>query len=278
MMFDYHVHSNYSFDAEGSIDDYCKAAISKGIKEIAFTTHVDTDRETEDCVIRVKNEAVDVNSKVWMEDYEHTIRTAADRYVDEGLVVLLGAELDIYPSVIESLPESFLDMEWDLLIGSVHLIEHQALSLKNEAEGIFSKHTVEELGDTYFAILLDTIETSIVNILGHLDLYRRFGEEFYGPQIHELWKPHIKKLSGRMKKYDVGFEINTSSWRKGQQEPLPSADFIKTLVESGVDTVTVGSDAHSPSDVGSDIDRAIALLNSVGVQPARYRRGKKALT
>ncbi len=276
-MFDYHVHSNYSFDAEGSIDDYCKAAISKGIKEIAFTTHVDTDRETEDCVIRVNNKVVDVNSRVWIEDYENTIRTAAEKYIDDELVVLLGAELDIYPDVAGNLPESFLDVDWDLLIGSVHLIEHQALSLKNEVEGIFSKYSVEELGETYFGILLDTIETSIVNILGHLDLYRRFGEDFYGSEIHSLWKPHIKELSDRMKKYDVGFEINTSSWRKGQQEPLPSTEFIRALVESGVDTITVGSDAHLPDDIGTDIDRAVAILEELEIEPARYRRGKTVL-
>ena len=277
-MFDYHIHPNYSIDAEGGIDDFCRAAITKGVKEIAFTTHLDTDRQTEDCIVRVKDEIIDVRSKVWIEDYEDAIRTAADKYRNENLVVLLGVELDIYPGVIESLPEGFLDVEWDLVIGSVHLIDHQAISLKNEAESIFSKHSVEELGEKYFSILLDTIETSVINILGHLDLYRRFGEDFYGFQIHELWKPHIDELADRMKKYNVGFEINTSSWRKGQQEPLPSSNFIEALVNRGVETITVGSDAHTPNDVGADVDRALNLLwSSCGVQPSRFQKGKKVI-
>ena len=116
-MYDYHVHSNYSFDAEGSIDDYCRVAISKGLEEIAFTTHVDTDRQTEDCVVRLNGASVDVWSRVWVEDYQQTIRNAADRYLDEGLVVLLGAELDIYPGVIDNLPDGFIDVDWDLVIG-----------------------------------------------------------------------------------------------------------------------------------------------------------------
>jgi histidinol-phosphatase (PHP family) len=259
-MFDYHVHSNYSFDAEGSIEDYCKAAVSKGIKEIAFTTHVDTDRETEDCIIRVKGETIDVWSRAWIEDYEQTIRDAADKYRDEGLVVLLGAELDIYPRVIDNLPNGFAETDWDLVIGSVHLINHQALSLKDEAEGIFSRHSVEELGSVYFSILLDTIETSVIDVLGHLDLYRRFGEAFYGPEIHELWKPHIDELANRMKKFDVGFEINTSSWRKGQSEPHPSTNLISALGERGISKITVGSDAHRPDQIGDGIQRATTLL------------------
>ncbi|MDF1539989.1 MAG: histidinol-phosphatase [Candidatus Thorarchaeota archaeon] len=276
MMFDYHIHPNYSCDAEGSIDDFCQAAIAKGVREIAFTTHLDTDYKAEDCVVRVKEEMIDTHSGVWLEDYENTIRTAAERYLDDDLVVLLGAELDIYPGVIEKLPKGFTDVEWDLIIGSVHLIDHQAISLKEDAEEIFSKHSVEELGETYFSIVLDTIETSMINILGHLDLYRRFGEDFYGPQIHELWKPHTDELANRMKKFNVGFEVNTSSWRKGQHEPLPSINFIKALVERGVDTITVGSDAHSPNDVGADIDRALALLgNCCGIKPSRFRGGTK---
>ncbi len=275
-MFDYHIHPNYSIDAKGSIDDFCQAAIAKGVREIAFTTHLDTDYKADDCVVRVKGEMINTQSGIWLEDYENSIRAAAERYLDEDLVVLLGAELDIYPGVIDKLPEGFTDVEWDLIIGSVHLIEHQAISLKDEAEEIFSRHSVEEIGETYFSIVLDTIETSVINILGHLDLYRRYGEAFYGPQIHELWKPHIDELANRMKKYNVGFEVNTSSWRKGQLEPLPSSNFIKALVDRGVDTITVGSDAHSPNDVGADINRAIALLsNFAGVTPSRFRSGVK---
>ena len=273
-MIDYHIHPNYSIDAEGSIDDFCQAAIAKGVEEIAFTTHLDTDRNTEDCIVRVRGEMIDVRSNLWLEDYENTIRTAAGKYLDDDLVVLLGAELDIYPGVIENLPEGFLDVDWDLVIGSVHLIDHQAISLKEEAKGIFSRHSVEELGETYFSILLDTIETTVINILGHLDLYRRFGEEFYGAQIHELWKPHVDELANRMRRYNVGFEVNTSSWRKGLSEPMPSTDFVKTLIDRGIDVVTVGSDAHRPVDVGEGIERAIMFLEDTsGVTPSRYRKG-----
>ena len=40
---DYHVHPDFSFDAKGTIDEFCETAIKKGLTEICFTTHYDTD-------------------------------------------------------------------------------------------------------------------------------------------------------------------------------------------------------------------------------------------
>ncbi|MFW9908358.1 MAG: histidinol-phosphatase HisJ family protein [Candidatus Thorarchaeota archaeon] len=272
-MIDYHIHPNYSLDAEGSIEDFCQAAISKGVTEIAFTTHLDTDPFTEDCIVNLGGKTIDVHSNLWFEDYEQNIRTMGDKYIERGLKVLLGAELDIYPSVLENLPESFHETEWDIVIGSVHLIDHLALSKKEDANIIYSKYEMNQLGEKYFSILMETIESSTIDVLGHLDLYRRYGEEYYGNEIHNIWRPYIDDLSALMKKHTTGFEINTSSWRRGLSEPMPSTPFVKALIDRGVTLVTVGSDAHSPSDVGSGIEMAIQLLRDCSeTEPSRFRK------
>lgn len=38
-LFDYHIHSNYSFDATSSINEICRVAERKGLKEICITDH-----------------------------------------------------------------------------------------------------------------------------------------------------------------------------------------------------------------------------------------------
>lgn len=274
-MIDYHIHPDYSIDAKGSIDEYCRAAIQKGLREIAFTTHVDTDPATNDCIISVRGKLVDVRSHVWIEDYENSIRMASEKYSEQGLIVLMGAELDIYPDVTNNLPESFLSTEWDLVIGSMHLIDHLAISKMTDAKEIYSRYDLEDLGNLYYSLLKDTVETSMVNVIGHIDLYRRYGEDYYGEKIHDLWEPHIDALATKMMKYDVGFEINTSSWRKGQREPHPSKELMKSLVGRGVDIVTIGSDAHQPQHVGDGIGRAISLLNECcELTPSTFRKGK----
>jgi len=274
-MFDYHIHPNYSIDAEGEITEFCQAALEIGLKEIAFTTHMDTDRVAEDCYVNVRGRRVDVSSSVWFEDYESTIRSAGDHYKDQGLQVLLGVELDCYPGVENALPDKFFSTEFDLIIGSVHLIDHIAISANGRAAEAFRKYSIDDLGDRYYSILLDSIDLEIFDVLAHIDLYRRYGEVFYGDDIYDLWKPHIQELSKKMLSKGVGFEVNTSPLRKGILQPMPEQQIIGALKEKGIKTVIVGSDAHSPVDIGKDIWNVLDMLKELGFDGLSIYRKRK---
>jgi histidinol-phosphatase (PHP family) len=263
-MFDYHIHPNYSIDAEGEIDEFCRAAVAAGLKEIAFTTHLDTDRIADDCYVNVKGQRVDIASSVWLEEYESEIRDAGDRYVDSGLRVLLGVEVDCFPGVKDALPERFFSTDFDFILGSVHLIDHIAISAGDRAEEALCRYSLDELGEKYFSIMLDAIDLDLFDVLAHIDLYRRFGESIYGNSIHNLWKPHISDLAQRMKRKGVGFEINTSSLRRGMDQPMPEERIVHALKREGVETVTVGSDAHTPMDVGKGIVEALEIVKHAG--------------
>jgi histidinol-phosphatase (PHP family) len=277
-MFDYHIHPNHSIDAAGEVEEFCKAALDVELKEIAFTTHLDTDRVAEDCYVNVKGKRVDIGSSVWFEDYESTIRAAGDHFEEQGLTVLLGVEVDCFPGVQGALPERFFSTEFDFIIGSVHLIDHIAISANGRAEEAFRKYSMKELGERYYSILLDSIDLEIFDVLAHIDLYRRYGEVFYGESIHDLWKPHVEELSRKMLSKNVGFEVNTSSLRRGMQQPMPEERIIHALREEGINTVTVGSDAHTPSDVGKDIKVALDMIREAGFDgPSTYRKRKSAI-
>lgn len=263
-MFDYHIHPNYSIDAEGSIEEFCEEALRKGLKEITFTTHLDTDHIGDDCFVNVKGKKVDTRSSLWLEDYEASIRSADDKYSERGLRVRLGVEVDYISEIDASLPDRFYSTDFDIVLGSMHLIDHIAISATGRAEVAFKKYTMEELGEKYYSLLQEAIESGLFDVIAHIDLYRRYGQKFYGDGIREIWKPHIGELANAMKKNEVGFEINTSPLRKGQQQPMPEFDIVKALKEQGIEIVTVGSDAHRPEDVGAGIQTAFQLLNQVG--------------
>jgi len=277
-MYDYHIHPNYSIDAEGSIEEFCKAALNAGLKEIAFTTHLDTDRVAEDCYVNVKGKKVDVKSNVWLEDYEATVRGMGEVYSEHGLQVLLGVEVDCYPEVQNALPDGFFSTEFDLIIGSVHLIDHIAISANGRADDVFSRYSMKELGEKYYSILLDSMDLEIFDVLAHIDLYQRYGEPFYGSEIRSLWKPHLKELSSKMLAKGIGFEINTSPLRRGMEHPMPEKCIIQALREAGITIVTMGSDAHSPEDVGKDITTALDILKHAGYDgPSTYRKRKSTV-
>jgi histidinol-phosphatase (PHP family) len=264
-MMDYHIHPPYSADAEGSMEEFCNAALEKGLREICFTTHLDSDPIRDDSYVMVRGERVNVHDPSWFEDYENHIRGLGDEYAPRGLNVRLGVEVDLYQGVIEELPNAFHSTEFDLVIGSVHLIEHQAISLKEEAYSIFKKYGLEQVGNIYFELIKDMLETGLFDIIGHLDIYRRYGEAYFGPEIHSLWKPHVDDLCGRMKANGVGYEINTSSLRRGLAEPMPEREIVEAMHERGIKAVTIGSDAHHPSEVGGRITNALELLRSNGI-------------
>jgi histidinol-phosphatase (PHP family) len=277
-MFDYHIHPNYSIDAEGEIDEFCKVAVDIGLKEIAFTTHLDTDRIADDCYVNVKGERVDIASSFWLEEYESEVRDAGDRYSDMGLRVLLGVEVDCFPGVEDALPERFFSTDFDIIIGSVHLIDHIAISASGRAEEVLSKYSLEELGEKYFTVMLDSIDLGLYDVLAHIDLYRRFGESFYGEAIHDLWKTYISELGHKMKQKGVGFEVNTSSLRRGMTQPMPEERIVHALREEGIETVTVGSDAHIPNDVGKGIEEALQIVRRAGFDgPSTFRNRQPSI-
>jgi len=263
-MFDYHIHPNYSIDAEGSIVDFCEAAMKRGLKEIAFTTHLDTDTIADDCYVNVRGEKISTRSTLWLEDYEASIRAADDRYKEHGLRVRLGVEVDYIDEIDGALPENFHSTDFDIILGSMHLIDHIAISATDRANEAFKRYSIEEIGAKYYSDLQKAIESGLFDIVAHIDLYRRHGLNFYGEKVREIWKPHISSLAEAMKHHNVGFEINTSPLRRGQDQPMPEKQIITELNRLGVLLVTVGSDAHIPKDVGSNVEDAYKLLVECG--------------
>ena len=175
MMYDYHIHPDFSLDAEGSVDEYCKTALDRGLEEICFTTHLDSDPEREDCIVRVDGKIVSVFDDSWLIAYENTIKDAHEQYSEQGLAVRLGDEVDFFEGVEEKLPDKFFDTDFDMIIGSVHLIDHKAITIKEEAQQIYSKYGLEGFVKRYFELLLQCIESDMFDIIGHMDIYRRYG-------------------------------------------------------------------------------------------------------
>jgi histidinol-phosphatase (PHP family) len=263
-MIDLHVHPNYSIDAQGSLEDFCLSALRANLREVCFTTHLDSEPTSNDGYVVVNGERLGVLDNRWLEDYESKVRAAADSFKERGLTVLLGVEVDYYPGVAEGLPERFHDTDFDMIMGSVHLIDRMQITTEPEAQNAFAKLPVQQLGNRYYELLTDCAETGLFNVLGHIDVYRRYGERFYGPDIHSIWSSHVKQLAASMKRHHVGFEVNTSSWRRGMEQPMPEMSVMKALRKEGIKTVTVGSDSHNPSDVGAGFERAARIIKDCG--------------
>jgi histidinol-phosphatase (PHP family) len=276
-MIDYHVHPNYSIDAQGTLEEFCLSALRANLREICFTTHLDSEPTSSDGYVVVNGKRLGVLDNRWLEDYESKVRGAADSFKERGLTVLLGVEVDYFPGVAEALPDRFHDTGFDMIMGSVHLIDRMQITTEPEAQNAFAKLSIQQLGDRYYQLLIECAETGLFNVLGHMDVYRRYGEKFYGADIHSIWLSHVKQLAASMKRHHIGFEVNTSPWRRGMEQPMPETLIIKALRKAGIKTVTIGSDAHNPNDVGAGVEKALSLIKECGFSsPSRFRE-KRAI-
>ncbi|MGD2030750.1 MAG: hypothetical protein PVG86_12525, partial [Desulfobacterales bacterium] len=67
----------------------------------------------------------------------------------------------------------------------------------------------------------------------------------------------------KIKTKNLCVEINTSGYNHPVQEAYPSPDIIEKCYKLGIN-ITLGSDAHSPVNVGQHYDRVLPLLLSAG--------------
>src|SRR5688572_14883468 len=107
VVFDYHVHSEFSVDCRVPMADSCRAAIAAGVTEIAFTDHVD-------------HEPVDIGFNYWRaDDYFRSIEQCRAEFGDH-LTVLSGAEVDFNEGIAPAVERFLGEHTFDLVIGSVH--------------------------------------------------------------------------------------------------------------------------------------------------------------
>jgi histidinol-phosphatase (PHP family) len=272
-MYDYHIHPDFSFDAEGTIEEFCECALAKGLREICFTTHLDSDPKRNDCFVRVDGKKISVFENAWLIEYEKRIIEAKEKYETKGLIVLLGVEVDYFKGVEDYLPSKFFETDFDMIIGSVHLIDHKAITIKSEAEEIYSKYGLDGFVGKYYELLLNCIKSGLFDIIGHMDIYRRYGMAAYGKTMRNRWENHIDSIADAMKQNNIGFEINTSWLRRGHDEPMPESSLVDALVSRGIRIVTIGSDSHELAEVGSFYSDALQILQKAGIDsPCTFRK------
>jgi histidinol-phosphatase (PHP family) len=261
---DYHVHPNYSKDATGSIEDYCQKALQLGLEEICFTTHYDSDpfRKEIDPFMRVKGKVIPLSKKS-VRRYIEDIRGADHKYRPLGLSVKAGLEIDYAPHLEEKLREDLVHFDLDYRLGSVHCLDHIAITASKEAERYFETKSGEQMVSEYFEILQQAVESSLFDVMAHLDIYKKYGLGFYGREILVAHRGLVEPVLKLMKERKVAIEVNTGVLRKGHQEFSPGEEILKAALDMGVQVAAFGSDAHRVEDLGKGIQEAFLTVRKL---------------
>jgi len=260
---DYHCHCDYSIDATGTIEEYCEAALRRGLAEICFTTHWDTNPAGggQDNVIRIKGKpepTLPDNLAPYVDD----VHRAREEFAPRGLSVVLGLEFGWYPDCEESAARLKERYSFDYFLCGIHELDDRCFSCEQCFPKCFPHYTVDQLVEKYVGEVGAAARSGLFDCIAHLDYIRKYGEAYYGPRLNELLLGQlIERVFPLMVAAKTALEVNTSAIRRKFSDYFPRAAIVNAARRAGVEARYLGSDAHAPNQVGYDFDAAAPLVS-----------------
>ncbi len=244
---DYHIHTRFSADGTPSMAEVCERAIALGIPEICFTEHADF-TPGDPCSFYFQPD-----------EYFREIERCRERYGDR-LTIRAGAEMGeshLFPYETELLMDEY---PFDFIIGSLHWVRDEI---------IFSREYFEKWGPhdayrRYFEELLVMVRVGGFDVLGHLDIVKRYGYDVHGPFDPHEHEEAIREVLRACVEVGIGIEVNTSTLRRPVNEPSPTLPVLKWYRELGGEIITLGSDAHELDHVGYALKDMVELIQAAG--------------
>ena len=244
---DYHVHSDNSFDGKSNIEKTCQRAIEMKLQEICFTEHFSVDPR-------------DVSFGVLdYQKYTYEIIEARKKY-EKYLLIKKGLEIG-EPHLAEYkeiLDDFLINADLDFIIGSVHNINGVKLRL------FMKDKTKYDIYQNYFEEIYKMIEIADIDIIGHMDLAKRYAYEEHGNYEFQDHIDIISKILNKAIEKKIGLEINCSGLRDKVNEVYPKVEILKLYKELGGDIITVGSDSHEDKYLALHNLEIMNLLKKIG--------------
>jgi histidinol-phosphatase (PHP family) len=253
---DYHLHTWRCKHATGEMEFYVEQAILLNLEEIAFTDHIPLPDEF-DIEHRM--------DRTQLDDYIHSIENLKKSYPE--IKIKSGIEADYYEGYEKYTEDILSQYPFDIVLMAVHFIKHW--SDGNWVFGYqFPGKSITEIYQDYLNTVIRGIRTGLFDVVAHIDLVKKAG----APLIDHI-PNEFRNVLREIKNADMAIELNTSGRRKSIGEFFPSPELWVMIFEERV-PFTVGSDAHSPVQVGLFFENLETMLP---IAPVRYdkRRMKK---
>ncbi len=247
-LFDSHVHSDMSWDAEHSLTFLCETAVNKGILGFAVTDHCEVNEYYErDSGTRIKQGHFELLNA----------RAAFGR----NLTLSFGIELaqinwntDLAKKILGLRP-------FDFVLASLHCVRGKGDFCFLD----FSKEDPYALLEKYYKELYEIARLNMFDSLAHITYPIRYMNgtshlEIDLSRMDDIVEMILKTLAENGK----ALEINTSDLFGPLQETSPSPKYVRRFRELGGEYVTLGSDAHKADLIGSGIPQAMDIALQAG--------------
>lgn len=253
---DTHTHTKFSTDSKAEPHKMLSAAKAAGLSALCFTDHMDLDFPGDDTLF-VFDTAEFFTELLPLKDF-----IQADKSMPE---LLLGIELGLRPNrpdLRDRMDSLLAEQPYDFVLGSTHVID--------ELDPYYQEYW-ELPGDRllrYFEdIRTNVAEHTNFDSLGHLDYIIRYLPDFVSPMKDYAVRDYMDLIEETLRTLifrGQALEVNTAGLRKGLSFPHPKKEILLRYKELGGELLTLGSDAHSPAEVGADIKYCTELLKKLG--------------
>jgi histidinol-phosphatase (PHP family) len=244
---DYHIHTAMCGHASGTIEEMVESAVEKGFSRVGIADHMPL------LYAEIPHLAM---PREQLPEYVQQVLEVKERYKDRTKV-LLGIEADYHGPTQGERVEMLRAYPFDYVIGSVHILGDWIFDSPVDIAR-YDEIDLDEFYLEYLGEVKDMVRTGIYDIVGHPDLAKKFDKR---PTIDLA--PNYRELLLAMKEAGICYEVNTAGLRWPVGEIYPEPSFVRMAAKLDV-PVTLGSDAHSPRDVGRDFDKALELIRSAG--------------
>lgn len=276
VLMDCHTHTQFSVDSGADINECVKRAAELGLAAYAITDHCE-------CNAWYPEEHYSETEKAVLESFCYkdgfissvqAITALKEKYADR-LNLLCGTELGQILHDREAAEIVDRDQRVDFIIGSVHQV-------KGEKDFYFIDYTkmtsdeIYDLLDRYFNEVLEMCRTGIPDVVGHLTYCLRYMKQRHGicPDISR-YDDVIAEIFRTLARSGKGIEINTSGLRQGFGNAFPSLKYLRLFRELGGEVISIGSDAHTPEDIGANVGDGAEMAKAAGFRYLTYFKERK---
>ncbi|AQQ71937.1 Histidinol-phosphatase [Limihaloglobus sulfuriphilus] len=251
-----HTHTSLCKHAEGSVRDYCAAALNSGIEVLGISDHnpMPGDRWIS---IRMSQDQLC--------GYAEAIEDARKEFAPE-MRVIAGLECDYVPEYLDFYRRKFLDeYGFEYLIGGLHLFYHAGqwqscyLALDSRAAlRAYTEQYVEMLGNDMFAFA------------AHPDLFA-FGWFEWDNYTIGCAREILTAAQESGKPLEInGFGTikNMVDDPAGPRPPYPLPQFWQLAAEYDI-TAVINSDAHSPDNITAGMTDCLDIAQKYGLRRAK---------
>jgi histidinol-phosphatase (PHP family) len=237
---DGHVHTFFCHHAQGAMEEYAQAAVTRGLRKLVFLEHLEI--------------GINYPEPTWLtgEDFQLYLAEGGrlrEKFRDR-LEIGLGVEVGYNPEREDELVAFLRKHSWERVGISYHFLAVQGrhfnmVSRKQENVETLASLGVEVVVKSYLEGVLRAIAVLPGDVLCHLDAVLR---HLPGVAFTAEHRRLIEEILAALARNGMALEVNTSGFPL-RQEQYPATAILRQAVRLGVPLVA-GSDAHHPREVG----------------------------